>query len=304
MDDTNFTYSASSLKSMDTCGYKFYLSKVAKLERTDTSSHHSFLGLVVHNAIYTAFATYGEDKKSWTLLNDAPDFMRSYDFFDAAWSENPVTDEFKYIIDNDVSKKPDAFWKKLKIDTLSSTDNEQLEDSWREHANTMMLNGVDMIADVNIVELEREVRFTLMGKNFLGFIDILAKDKDGKLCFYDLKTSWDKPTAGKLSKDLQFILYSAALKQLHNLDYYPKGYWCHLKTKEFVEFEMTTEIRRDSSHKLQKLFDMIGNNDFIKATHLKTSLCPYCEYFTHCYGEKYTAVARKSFLNDESNPLE
>lgn len=77
--------------------------------------------------------------------------------------------------------------------------------------------------DINIIGVEKEVHFEIGGEDFVGFIDLLVEDSDGRLICVDHKSSKLKILkSGKISKsdrkhflsfEHQLYLYSKAIKE-------------------------------------------------------------------------------------------
>jgi hypothetical protein len=85
---------------------------------------------------------------------------------------------------------------------------------------------INWINDYEIIGVEKEVNFTLNGKNFVGFIDLLLRDKrDGKIVILDHKSAeYPFKKNGELKKKeaksfngykKQMYLYAHAVNQIY-----------------------------------------------------------------------------------------
>lgn len=286
-----FRFSASSLKTYLQCGQKFKYEKVERLKPNQERGHSRWMGKLVHASIYSSFGKFlPEDGfKAWKLegkkITDKEEgIRRALETFESLWVRDESTDYKKSLYDAEVGgERPEGkFNRKKKEPNLNTEDQTELEENWKEEARQMVINGVKCTANLTeIVEIEREIKFSFNGKEFVGFVDVLGKNTEGEIIFLDMKTVWDRPYPKKMSEDPQFILYSVALKELLGLDYYPKGYFIHLRSGNPVEFEMTDEILESFSEKFDNAVIMIDRGMFYKKT---TPLCNYCDFQDICQG--------------------
>lgn len=295
MDTKAFRFSVSSVKSYLNCGLKFKYEKIDKIQGAAESSHYRWLGKLVHTSIYQSIARFNSDEgeiKRWDIVREKPEVKDALAFFRKGWEGQPAEDDedtyMKSLYPFEIGVKPvGKFWpnKNLSILNLNpQTQQDDLERGWKGVAAEMVKSGVDIVSRIHkIVQLEREIEFYIDERLFKGFIDVLAEDKDGKVEFYDFKTSWRKPAQKDIDKDLQFILYSVALKELLGLDYYPKGYLVHLKSGSLVEFQMTEEILKKAKTVLNRVFVNLEKNVFFDD--FGGFLCAYCDFKHLCYGE-------------------
>ena len=285
MNTKKFIFSASSFKEYVQCGLKFKFNRIDKLEKTEVSSHHRWFGTLVHNLIYAALAEPSDDLKKMALRDKIND-KYPMKIFETVWSEKPSEDPMVLTIQEDCGEKPVGRFMRGKIVSLGSGGEDitqaKLEKGWKAEAKKMIKNGIEVMRNVHeVVELERKLYWFFEKRKFLGYADVLAKDEDGKYEFYDFKTAWNKP--GKyLADDFQFYMYSHALKRFYNLDYYPAGYYVHLRSGDAIKYEVTPEIISKMKKKALAAFGNLEANIFFDD--YGGNLCPYCDFRHICYG--------------------
>ena len=288
MDTKTFRFSASSVKSLIQCGFKFKYDKIDKIKPDIETGHARWLGKVVHASIYSAVGRLRTEEgfKKWTKTSDKASLPAAAFTFETLWNEGKGADPYYeelYTLEVNSTKPTGRFRSKKADKLLSSTDQKVLEEGWHDMARSMVVNGVKVISDMKILELEHAVSFEFLDHEFSGYLDLLIEDEDGRIAYGDFKTTWAKPSAKDMAKDLQFILYSHALKQTMGLDYYPKGYYIHLRSGAKVEFEMSDQIFDDAVKKVTKAFKGLQNNAF--TSDYNGPLCSYCDFQKLCYGE-------------------
>lgn len=286
MNTTDFVFSASSVKDYLQCGLKFKFERIDKVEKTSVSSHHRWFGTLVHNLIYMSLIEPTEDFKK-TKLTGKVNSTYPLKIFERVWNEKETDDKVIKAIREDSGKKPEGRFMRGKIISLGSSDEEitqkQLEKGWKAEAKKMVKNGISVVKDIHeILEIEKRIYWMLHKKRFVGYIDVLAKDENGKYEFYDFKTAWDKP-GKRLEDDIQFFSYSYAIKRRYNLDYYPKGHFVHLRSGDAIEYNVTRDIERSVIRKITGAFENMELNIFF--ADYGGPLCPYCDFRHICYGE-------------------
>lgn len=282
MDTSNFRFSASSIKTFRQCGTKFKFEKIDKAKADTEVGHARWLGKVVHASIYQSIGKLNTEEgfKSWSIVSPDPNEFASLSLFQDLW-EGGVDENSKAIYNLEVgSEKPTGrFFKKTKVSSLNTENQTDLEAAWKSIAREMVKNGVAALQGFDIVQLEKDVAFKFLDRSFSGFLDVVAKDEDGKIVFLDFKTVWDKPTPAKLQEDPQFVLYSHALKDVLGLDYYPDGFFVHLKSGSLVRFSMDERVLASMERMISESFDNMENNIFY---HRPGILCNYCDFQSIC----------------------
>lgn len=280
MNTNNFMFSASSIKEFIQCGLKFKYGRIEKRERAETYSHHRWFGTLVHSTIYSAIATKNLDEKKYVLKSSTATAFPSK-VFETLWQNKETDDPYLQHLLKELGEKPVGRFLPGKIKSLSAGQSQdKLEAGWKAEAKKMIKNGIKVLSEVpEIVELEKKLIFNILGRRFIGYSDVVAKDSEGKLCFYDLKTTWDKPT--KLEDDFQFFAYALALKDTYKLDYWPKGYFVHLRSGAAIEYELTPQMFGKLISQTRNVFSDMEANVF--PADLGGPLCPYCDFRLHCY---------------------
>lgn len=286
MNTKKFVFSASSFKEYMQCGLKFKYSRIDRLEKTSVSSHHRWFGTLVHNLIYASLVESTGDIKE-TVLRAKIDEKYPMKIFEAVWKEKDSDDAMVKTIRADLGDKPVGRFMTGKIVSLGSNNPDitqaQLEKGWKIEAKKMVKNGIEIVKNIHeIVELERKLYWMFEKRRFLGYADVLAKDESGRYEFYDFKTAWDKP-GKRLEEDFQFFSYAHALKKFYGLDYYPVGYFVHLRSGEAIKYEVTPEIVAKMKKKAKAAFGNLEANIFFDD--YGGPLCPYCDFRHICYGE-------------------
>lgn len=288
MNTKDFWFSASSFKDYLQCGLKFKFSKIDKVEPTVTATHHRWFGSLVHAMIYHSIADYDGSGKN-LVLRKKNRKKTTLKVFEDVWDGNPKDNNAEIILKS-IGEKPVGKFSTGKIASLGSTnsDIEQsvLEDGWREEARKMIENGIDVISGIHeIVELEKKMFYKVRGYNFIGFIDVLAKDKDGLYEFYDFKTSWDK--SYDLQNDFQFFAYAKAVMEDSKIgikeSYYPTGYWVHLRKGDLLPYKLTKNKFWDMMDITKSAMENMESDVFLPD--YGGPLCKYCDFRHICYGE-------------------
>lgn len=126
--------------------------------------------------------------------------------------------------------------------------------------------------DYEILGVEKEVKFTIEGYDFIGYIDLLVRDKrDGKIVVIDNKSS-DYPFKlnGEVKKKCensfrnykkQMYLYCYAVKELYNE--FPKEiWWNHFKDGgKFAKIPFLEEEYKDAVTWMVETIKKIENED-------------------------------------------
>lgn len=288
MDAKNFMFSASSFKDYLQCGLKFKFSKIDKAEKTDTATHHRWFGSLVHALIYYSIADYEGDSKTMKLRKRVRK-KETLNLLESLWNEKAKNSDGEIILKS-IGEKPKGKFSRGKIVSLGSNNEEieqsDLEEGWLEEAKKMVSNGIDVISGIHeIVELEKKIFYHVKGYKFMGFVDVLAKNKNGEYEFYDFKTSWDK--AYNLEDDFQFFGYAKALSEDKKLEidekYFPKGYWVFLRKGELLPYTLTKPKFWDMIKLTQSAMSNIEANIFLPD--YGGPLCKFCDYRHICYGE-------------------
>lgn len=273
MNTKDFLFSASSVKEYLQCGLKFKFGRIDKLPKGDIASHHRWFGSLVHSLIYLSFSTGGK-------LRDHIDESYVQDAFETLWSGKESTESYLETIRKSLGEKPTG--KFLPLKTASATAQMDIEMEWKNEAWRMVRNGIQVVRGIHeVLNVEKKLLWSLASRKFVGYIDILGRDNSGQYEFYDLKTTWDAPSKKQLSEDLQFFSYSHALRQNHKLDYYPAGYYVHLRTGAKLKYEPTPQLTASSEVKVANAIKNLEADIFFDS--YGSPLCAYCDYRHLCY---------------------
>lgn len=285
MNTKTFVFSPSSLKEYMHCGIKFKFNRVDKVEKTEVSSHHRWFGTLVHSLIYSSAANPSDSMKTIALTGKIND-KYPMKIFESVWNMKNSEDPFVQTIQGELGEKPTGKFMRGKTVPLGVSDDKisqaKLEKAWKAEAKKMVKNGVSILKEIpEILEIERKLFWVFQGRKFLGYADVLAKDKDGLFTFYDFKTSWDKP-GKRLEEDIQFFFYSHAIKEYYKLNYYPVGYYVHLRSGDAIPYRVTEETLRSVDKKIKAAFSNMESGIFF--ADYGGPLCPYCDFRHICYG--------------------
>lgn len=296
MNTKDFMFSASSFKDYLQCGLKFKYSKVDKKQRTETATHHRWFGSLVHSLIYYSIADFDGTSKNLVLRKKARK-QETLNLLEDLWQEKPKSNEGEIILKS-LGEKPTGKFSRGKLVSLGSNDEnidqQLLEEGWLEEAKKMVENGIDIVSDIHeIVELEKKTFYHVKGYKFMGFIDVLAKNSEGKYEFYDFKTSWDR--SYDLDNDFQFFGYAKAISEDKkigiNEEYFPTGYWAYLRKKELLPYKLKKEKFWDMIRLTEKTMMNMEANIFLP--NYGSPLCKFCDFRHICYGEDGQVWSRK-----------
>lgn len=282
MNTYEFRFSPSSYKEYQQCGLRFRYNRIDDETPREESSHHRWFGRVVHDLIYAGLAEK-EGTKDFVLRNK-PVITYPLNVYRSIWNGKNRDDLGNAIVEQ-VGEVPHGTFFEGRINALKGTQAE-IERGWRAQGEKMIRNGITTLTPIhtNIVELEQKLLWEYLGRRFIGYIDVLTKEDD-RFVFYDLKTSWGKPSEAALHRDFQFFSYSHGLRQKYNLDYYPEGRWVHLKDGDIRKFQVTEDVVEAHEKVSIQLFQQMENNVFPSI--FGSPLCRYCDFSHLCYGEDY-----------------
>lgn len=295
-------FSASSVKEFLQCGLKFKYNRIDKLPRDETATHHRWFGTLVHETIYSTLGKAPEGGKDFELYSEP---IRKFPtkLFNILWDGKESDDPHVKQISKALGDRPTGQFVPGKTVALGNNVAEPtqmfLEAGWKKEARKMVKNGIELLKSLLVVEVEKKITWELDGYSFVGYVDLLVKDEDGIYSYYDLKTAWNRPTASDMEKDFQFFFYSYALKEILGLDYYPKGYFVHLRSGIPVEFSLVDNLYDYFTATFKRVVRDIEYNMFMP--NYNSPLCGYCDFRTQCFGptaDKMLENRRKERFND------
>jgi CRISPR/Cas system-associated exonuclease Cas4 (RecB family) len=288
MNTAEYLFSASSIKEYQHCGLKFKYGRVDKLPRMESPTHHRWFGSLVHNLIYTSIADSDVGLKSFNIREDGVDEETPLERLDRLWNENPIDAIDEFIL-KEIGAKPVGNFATAALKSLgqgvTGPSQEFLELGWKKEAEKMVTNGIKVLKNIKTIDkIEEKLFWTVLKRKFIGFIDVLGKDKDGKLVFYDFKTSFKKPSQAQVDEDFQFFAYSLALKDKFNLNYHPVGHYVHLRSGSAIPMDLSKNgMFPKMIGQLRSSFENLEDDLFF--ADYNGPLCAYCDFRHICYGE-------------------
>lgn len=195
------TWSFSRVTAYDQCPYEWYLHYILKDEDEypEEQNYYAQVGGYVHKILAMIF----EDRLK-------PD--DAFDYYVDHFDENVTETTFQNTMDSTFDKCADYL---LDVDKLNSLKN-----------------------DFEIIGVEKKVEFTLNGRKFIGFIDLLVKSKcTGGYIVIDHKSS-EYPFTKSGGVKASAKSYEKYKKQL-----YLYAHWVHEKYGEFPELLMWNHFK-------------------------------------------------------------
>ena len=145
---------------------------------------------------------------------------------------------------------------------------------------------------LNVVDIEKQCKFTIGKYNFVGFIDFVG-EKDGQLYIVDNKSRVLKPHSGKNSptaKDIeldhmlkQLYLYSVSIEQERGI--LPKELWFNCfragviikENFDIKKYEETKKWAEECIEKILNTDEFNANQHFFSCTYI-CGVNDHCEY--------------------------
>lgn len=239
-------YSASSLKTYESCPLKFKFQHVLKIP-SEPRIYFDF-GSVIHRVI----EHLGGVKKEGGVLT-REEAHRVLELFWPKTSFLTATQEHE--------KKADAI---QILDTYLAWE--------QENPNTLL-------------SCEESFTFSLGDTSFTGKIDRIEKTPDGRLRVIDFKTG-KKPSAltkASIPEEIQLNLYSLALRNIHGT-LPERASFFYLEDGKFVEYTPTPDTTRGFEEKLTQITTAIRNREFSPKPGWDCQYCDYrilCERLEH-----------------------
>jgi putative RecB family exonuclease len=249
------TYSHSRLASFENCPRKFHYRYVLKIA-SQTESVEAFVGKRVHEVLERLYLATGRGhvpslpqvvQRYFQLFDDAYDAER----ISIARSENPLD-----------------FYRELGAQCLRNY--------YRAH--------YPFDADETLA-LEERVAFDLgregdLRVRFQGFVDRIARTRDGTIEIHDYKTSARVPKQADLDEDRQLALYQIGLAPRWGDGQPVRLVWHFVRRGRTCTSTRSPEQLDDLCEQTLKLVARIrGETDFEARP---SALCRWCEYRARC----------------------
>ena len=130
--------------------------------------------------------------------------------------------------------------------------------------------------------LEEHVSFQLGGAGYAvqGFIDRIARTRDGAIEIQDYKTSARVPSQADADGDRQLALYQIGVGQRFGADRPVRLVWRYLRQRRTLVSTRTPEQLDDLAAQTRALIDRIRSETTFEAR--PSALCRWCEYREGC----------------------
>jgi len=130
--------------------------------------------------------------------------------------------------------------------------------------------------------LEEHVSFDLGGGAYRlqGFVDRIARTRDGTIEIQDYKTSARVPSQADADEDRQLALYQIGVGQRFGADRPVRLVWRYLRQKRTLVSTRTPEQLDDLVVQTRALIDRIRSETIFEAR--PSALCRWCEYREGC----------------------
>lgn len=170
------------------------------------------------------------------------------------------------------------------VSLYDSIVEESLPNEDREDYAKYDKDGRKMVSSydwpLEVPQVESYFNTSLDGVNFIGYIDQIFEDSAAVV---DLKTGKRVPDMMVLQNDIQFTIYSMAIKEMYG--YYPSAYWHHLRNGEKYQiYNPVSDKKRTFLMKgVESLFNSVNNNHYSRNVGFS---CSFCDYRGVCLGDR------------------
>jgi len=245
-------YSHSRLATFEDCPKRFEYRYVLKIP-TDGESIEAFVGKRVHEVLERLYKAAQRDR--------VPALEKVIYRYNALFEESYDANRVRIVREG----TPVEFYRQVGERCLTAY--------YRRH---YPFDGDETLG------LEQRVTFALDEKReyrFQGFIDRLARARDGAIEIHDYKTSRRAATQEQVDKDRQLALYQIGLA-----DRFPdqpiRLVWHYLQQDRKLTSTRTPEQLRYLSEDTMSVVDRINSEAEFKPK--RSSLCDWCEYNDRC----------------------
>jgi RecB family exonuclease len=143
--------------------------------------------------------------------------------------------------------------------------------------------------------LEEHVSFELGGEKYAlqGFVDRIARTRDGAIEIQDYKTSARVPTQAQADEDRQLALYQIGIGARFGAQRPVRLVWRYLRQKRTLVSTRTPEQLGELAVRTRALIDEIRSETVFEAK--PSALCRWCEYREGCPASPERRVDRPAY---------
>ncbi len=155
----------------------------------------------------------------------------------------------------------------------------QGREGWTAHYRNMLSRALETPLP-NVVDIEREVHYTMGGVDMLGYIDLVLEGENG-LVIVDLKTEYNTPSEAELWLNDQIARYYVAIPEASDFWYY------HLRSGKRLSVPRNDDLIQFLNSTDRLVAEVITDSsipDKIKFMPRFSSNCAYCYYKRLCFG--------------------
>jgi putative RecB family exonuclease len=246
-------YSHSQLETFQNCPLKYKFRYIDKIRKPEEQSIEAFVGSCVHSILQKLY-----DDLLLRKLNALEELLAHYRF---VW-ERAYKPTIKIVRDD---LTPENYFK------------------YGEHCIRNYYARYFPFDQSQTLGTESHVVFSLDASGdhrFQGYIDRLARRKDGTYEIHDYKTGRNLPSQEEVDSERQLALYQVGLTSRWSGVEHVELLWHFVGLDSTLRSRRTPEQLRDLKEKTIALIDVIeGTREFEP---VKSNLCKWCEYRPQC----------------------
>jgi RecB family exonuclease len=246
-------YSYSKLRCYEQCPQKYKLKYIDKIKIDMKENVELFLGGRVHETLKKLYQDVRHQKK--TMPEELIDFLRTD--WHKKWNDSIVIVRKKYGWEDYLRKA--------------------------ERYITDYCLRYKPFNRSRTIALEKRIFIDLDDSGdykLCGYIDRVAKTKDGWYEIHDYKTSSHFPTAEDIQNDWQLALYAMIVKLRYPYIRHIKLIWHFLKFDKEIQSSWTDEELDQLKQDMIRLINIIESTEEFSAN--PSRLCNWCEFKTIC----------------------
>jgi len=266
-------YSHSRLSNFENCPLKFKYRYILKI-KTDVEGIEGFMGKRAHEVLERLYLAVGR--------GNVPSHEQVMHRYRELWDEHFDEDNVRIVR----SENSPLYYKELGERCLS--------DFYRR---TYPFDADQTLA------IEKHVSFSLDDDGayrMQGFIDRIARARDGAIEIQDYKTSARVPSQKALDQDRQLALYQMAVGRTYGEDRPVRLVWHYLQRNQTRTSTRTPEQLDELRHATIGLIDRIRAEDAFEPK--PGPLCRWCEYSDRCPVGPESAKPKRQAPEDTPPP--